>query len=95
MQEGQIAVGIRRAGQMLDISERQLWRQIRAGTLRARHLGGRTVVLVEDLEEFARRGAPVPSSAPMGPKGGALSSSFGAPARHTHPVALQLEAATG
>jgi predicted DNA-binding transcriptional regulator AlpA len=91
----QIAVGARRAAEMVDVSLSTIWRQIRAGTLRSRHLGGRTVVLVADLEQFVKDGAPVPPM-PIGPKGGSFNGGggFGGPLGGTAPRALERKTAT-
>ena len=55
-----IAVGVRRAAELLDLSERTVWREIDAGRLRSFKARGRRLVRVSQIEAYLDRRDRVP-----------------------------------
>lgn len=55
-----IAVGVRRAAELLDLSERTVWREIDEGRLRSFKARGRRLVRVSQIEAYLDRRDRVP-----------------------------------
>ncbi len=54
MSQAALAIGVSEACTAVGCSRAKLYREVRAGRLRARKLGRRTIVLSEDLERWLR-----------------------------------------
>jgi len=54
MSQAALAIGVSEACTVVGCSRAKLYREVRAGRLRARKLGRRTLLLSEDLERWLR-----------------------------------------
>lgn len=47
-----LSVSVEQAAELTSLGVRTIWRNIANGEIRARKMGGRTIILFRDLEEF-------------------------------------------